>query len=89
MQFVVIGCRPDLRRLAFSAPSLWFKTVFGPICGAQYRLHGPGANLKWAAQALHRTPTMPYPVLAYEAVVLVMCKLLQSLGIQAFSTVGI
>lgn len=60
-----IGCTPRLRLLALRHPRLWFKTMFAPICGSQFRLHGPGATPE-ARRALLATPTMPLPVLAYE-----------------------
>ena len=38
-----IGCRPDPRRL-LTRPRLAWKVATGPMTGAVYRLHGPGAS---------------------------------------------
>lgn len=84
-----IGCRPNVWKLVSEHPRLWFRVMFGPLCGAQYRLCGPGAMPKRATEALLRTPTMPLPVLAYEATVLALCKIASGLGAEAFATVGL
>ena len=61
-----IGCAPSLTRLFFTRPGLWFKVLFGPLAGVQFRLTGPGADPVGARAVLARMPTMPWPVLAYE-----------------------
>ena len=38
----IVGCRPDIRRLLLRPRLLW-KVAAGPMTGAVYRLHGPGA----------------------------------------------
>ena len=40
-----IGCRPNLWRLFFNDPKLWYRVVFEPATPPQWRLDGPG---KWA-----------------------------------------
>jgi dimethylaniline monooxygenase (N-oxide forming) len=68
-----IGCRPKLGRLFLRSPWTAVKVLTGPLCAAQFRLMGPGADPKPAREALRRIPTMPWPVLAYEAVLLFGC----------------
>jgi dimethylaniline monooxygenase (N-oxide forming) len=68
-----IGCRPRLGRLFLRDPWTAVKVLTGPLCAAQFRLMGPGADPGPAADALRRIPTMPWPVLAYEAVLLFGC----------------
>ena len=68
-----IGCAPRMMDLAIRHPSLWFKTMFAPISGSQFRLYGPGAATE-ARDALLATPTMPLPVLAYEFAFLIVAK---------------
>ncbi|XP_067681879.1 flavin-containing monooxygenase 5-like [Haliotis asinina] len=41
----LIGCKPNLSRLFFTDPKLWYKMVFGPAVPPQWRLEGPG---KWS-----------------------------------------
>ncbi|XP_046577322.1 flavin-containing monooxygenase 5-like [Haliotis rubra] len=41
----LIGCKPNLGRLFFTDPKLWYKMVFGPAVPPQWRLEGPG---KWS-----------------------------------------
>jgi dimethylaniline monooxygenase (N-oxide forming) len=65
-----IGCEPPLRSLFFRDPRTWAKVMFAPITGAQYRLAGPGAAPEEAREWLRQLPTMPWPVLAYELVML-------------------
>jgi dimethylaniline monooxygenase (N-oxide forming) len=71
-----IGCRPPLRRLFFTAPRTWVKIVFGPLSAAQFRFAGPGAEPERSRRVLSRLPTMPWPVLAYEFMLLLGIKLL-------------
>ncbi|KAI1305301.1 Flavin-containing monooxygenase 5 [Halotydeus destructor] len=37
------GARPNLTKLAFTDPKLWYHLMFGPCLTYQYRLTGPGA----------------------------------------------
>jgi dimethylaniline monooxygenase (N-oxide forming) len=77
-----IGCAPSLSKLFLTSPRLWFKVLFAPLAGVQFRLNGPGADPVRARAVLARTPTMPWPVLAYEFAFLSASKgidLLQSL----------
>lgn len=76
----VIDCQPLLRELFFRDPQTWFKVLFGPITGLQYRLRGPGSQPELAREALRKTPTMPRLVLLYEFALLLGCKALHSLG---------
>jgi dimethylaniline monooxygenase (N-oxide forming) len=71
----VIGCRPRLGRLFLRDPRTALSVLFGPLCPAQYRLTGPGADWARARAALRRLPTMPWPVLAYELLMFVGCWL--------------
>ncbi len=68
-----IGCRPPLRKLFLRDPRAAFKVAFGPLSAAQYRLAGPGADPVRARAVLRRLPTMPLPVLAYEAMLMAGC----------------
>jgi dimethylaniline monooxygenase (N-oxide forming) len=68
-----IGCRPPIGRLFPRRPRTALKVVFGPLSAAQYRLAGPGADPRGASAALHRLPTMPWPVLAWELLMMVGC----------------
>jgi dimethylaniline monooxygenase (N-oxide forming) len=77
----VIGCRPPLRELFLEDHALWAKVMFGPLMAAQYRLRGPGADPAGARAAILGAPTMPWPVLAYEALLLFGCKALHTLGL--------
>jgi dimethylaniline monooxygenase (N-oxide forming) len=72
----LIGCRPPLLQLFFRAPRTWAKVMFGPLAAAQFRLTGPGAEPERARAVLARLPTMPWPVLTYEFMVLLGAKLL-------------
>ena len=68
-----IGCRPPFRRLLVREPWTAAMVMAGPLTGIQYRLSGPGAEPKTASRALRRMPTMPWAVVAYEAVLLFGC----------------
>ncbi|HYH79202.1 MAG TPA: FAD-dependent oxidoreductase [Longimicrobium sp.] len=68
-----IGCRPPLRRLFLRDPLTALKVAFGPLSAAQYRLTGPGAEPVRARSVLRRLPTMPWPVLAYELMLMTGC----------------
>jgi dimethylaniline monooxygenase (N-oxide forming) len=68
-----IGCRPPLGRLFLREPRVALKAVFGPLSAAQYRLAGPGAEPERARAVLRRLPTMPWPVLAWELMLMVGC----------------
>ena len=71
-------------------PLTWAKVMFGPLNGAQYRLVGPGAEPKLAREILSRIPTMPWPVLAWEAMFLFGSKLLHLLGAgDRFKPIGV
>ncbi len=85
----LIGCRPPLKKLFFTDPRAWFKAVFGPINGAQFRLQGPGANPQKARKFLRSIPTMPLPIVIYEFVLLTISKLLNLVGLKAFRTIGL
>jgi dimethylaniline monooxygenase (N-oxide forming) len=65
-----IGCRPSIARILPRDPRLALQVLFGPLSAAQYRLRGPGADPERARAALVAMPTMPWPVLAYEALLL-------------------
>ena len=84
----VIGCRPPLMRLFLTEPRVWAKVLFSPISGVQYRLIGPGAEPERAREVLRRMPTMPWPVLAYEFLLLVLSKFLYYCGMKKFESVG-
>ncbi|HET7460280.1 MAG TPA: FAD-dependent oxidoreductase [Longimicrobium sp.] len=68
-----IGCRPSVRRMLLREPGMALRVLFGPLSAAQYRLDGPGADPLAARAALRKMPTMPWPVLAYEFVLLAGC----------------
>jgi dimethylaniline monooxygenase (N-oxide forming) len=68
-----VGCRPRLPRLFLRHPRTALKVLCGPLTGAQYRLEGPGADPEEARATLRRTATMPWPVLAYELLLLFVC----------------
>lgn len=38
----MIGCRPNLWKLFFTDPKLWYRIYFGPATPPQWRLEGPG-----------------------------------------------
>ena len=84
----LIGCQPPLRRLFFTQPRTWYKVVCGPLQVSQYRFAGPGAMAQHAAAVMQRVPTMPLPVVAYELLWGVLCKLLAALGLSSFQTIG-
>ncbi len=71
-----IGCRPPLLRLFLRGHRTWLKVMFGPLTAAQFRFAGPGAEPKRIRAVLSRLPVMPWPVLAYELVILLGAKLL-------------
>ena len=86
----VIGCQPPLRSLFLTGPATWSKVLFGPLNGAQYRLAGPGAEPELAREILSRVPTMPWPILAWEAAFLFGSKLLYLLGAgERFKPIGV
>jgi len=86
----VIGCQPPLGKLFLTEPATWAKVLFGPLNGAQYRLAGPGAEPELAREILSRVPTMPWPVLAWEAAFLSGAKLLYLLGAgERFKPIGV
>lgn len=68
-----VGCRPPLRRLFLRQPRTALKILFGPLCAAQYRIAGPGADPEKACDTLRRMPTMPWLVLCYELLLLAGC----------------
>ncbi|HYH82551.1 MAG TPA: FAD-dependent oxidoreductase [Longimicrobium sp.] len=70
---LAIGCRPSLPKLFLREPRTAMNVLLGPLSGVQYRLTGPGADPVTARAALRRMPTMPWPVLAYEMVLLFGC----------------
>lgn len=47
-----IGCEADLAKLFRTDRALWWRTLNGPICGAQFRLHGIGAKPELAREQL-------------------------------------
>jgi dimethylaniline monooxygenase (N-oxide forming) len=83
----LIGCEPPLRRLFFTQPYLWYKVIFGPLMAAQYRLAGPGRDPRAPATIL-RARAYAFPVILFEAWVLILCKTLSSLGFASFATTG-
>jgi dimethylaniline monooxygenase (N-oxide forming) len=86
----VIGCQPPLGKLFLFSPKTWAKVMFGPLNGAQYRLVGPGAEPELARAILSRVPTMPWPVLAWEAMFLFGSKTLHLLGAgERFKPIGV
>ena len=56
-----IGCAPTLVRVFFTNPRLWLHLMYGPFCGAQFRLTGPGASPALAEQVVVNGP-IPTPV---------------------------
>jgi dimethylaniline monooxygenase (N-oxide forming) len=70
-----IGCRPELGRLWLRDLLAAAKVLWGPLCGAQFRLTGPGADPARMRRWLRRLDTMPWPVLAYELAFLVGSRL--------------
>jgi dimethylaniline monooxygenase (N-oxide forming) len=84
----LIGCNPPLARLFRRKPMLWAKVMFGPICGAQFRLVGPGATPASAEATLRALPTMPRMVLAYEFAILGGSKVLSLLGLRRLRPLG-
>jgi len=84
----LIECSPPLLKLFLIEPRVWFKVIFGPINGSQFRLVGPGAMPEHARQVMARMPTMPISVLAYEFIVALLCKSLFLLGFKQFQTIG-
>lgn len=83
----LVGCEPPLRQLFVTRPYLWYKVMFGPIMAAQYRLAGPGCDPRSAATIL-RARAYAFPVLFFEACVLLLCKTLSTLGVSSFATTG-
>lgn len=47
-----IGCEADLASLFRTDRALWWRVLNGPICGAQFRLHGTGAKPELAREQL-------------------------------------
>ena len=47
-----IGCEPDMFKLFFSDLRLWFATLLGPICSANFRLRGHGARPERAREQM-------------------------------------
>eukprot|EP00993_Chasmostoma_nieuportense_P005114 NODE_574_length_2054_cov_49.759730_g534_i0.p1 GENE.NODE_574_length_2054_cov_49.759730_g534_i0~~NODE_574_length_2054_cov_49.759730_g534_i0.p1 ORF type:complete len:638 (+),score=98.85 NODE_574_length_2054_cov_49.759730_g534_i0:42-1916(+) len=56
-----IGCRPSFFSTFYNLP-LFCKIVAGPMCGFQYRLHGPGARTDYAKSVLKVLPITYLPV---------------------------
>lgn len=71
----VVGCRPRLGRLFLRDPRTALSVLLGPLSAVQYRLTGPGADRARARAVLRLMPTMPWPVLAYELLMLAGCWL--------------
>ncbi|MEM6406225.1 MAG: hypothetical protein AAF669_06530 [Pseudomonadota bacterium] len=83
-----IGCEPSLRKLFYSDPKIWYKVMFGPINGAQFRLSGPGATPEQAKQSLAKIPLMPWPILVYEFTLLILAKIMYFIGFKSYKTMG-
>jgi len=71
----VMGCRPQLRRTLLRDPLTGLKLLLAPLNGAQYRLVGPKAEPERARAFLRSLPTMPWPVLGYELLLLSLFEL--------------
>ena len=56
-----IGCRPNLWKLFFNDPKLWYHVVFEPATPPQWRLDGPGkwAGAKEAIELVHEKTWYP------------------------------
>jgi dimethylaniline monooxygenase (N-oxide forming) len=86
----VIGCKPPLWRMLISNPRSFAGTLFGPITGIQYRFTGPGATPDAAHDVVGRIPMMPWPVLAYEFLILISSMAMHRLGMdEKYAPLGV
>jgi len=84
----LIGCNPNLTKLFFTDPRLWWHVLFGQINCMQFRLTGPGAMPECRERIL-KMPMMPVPICLVEGVVLGICKLISVfLRAKSFAPVG-
>ncbi len=79
-----IGVLPRLWTLFFTEPLLWYKVNFSFLCPGMFRLHGPGARRDQVRPVLRALPTMPAAVLAIEALLYALCRLLSLIGLRRF-----
>ncbi|CAM9573118.1 unnamed protein product [Phaeothamnion confervicola] len=78
----IMGVRPPLRRLFFTNPKIWWKIMFGPFTMHQYRLVGPSANPKRAADVYERQPVGDLLESSITATFLITAKVLSLLGLK-------
>ena len=55
-----MGIRPNLVKIVFTDPKLWWHLFMGPINGPGWRLVGPGAKPEWARDVIVRGPTSEF-----------------------------
>ena len=55
-----MGIRPNLVKIFFTDPKLWWHLYMGPINGPGWRLVGPGAKPEWAREVIVRGPTSEF-----------------------------
>ena len=78
----LVGCRPPLRKLFTSEPTVWAAVLFGPLAVVQYRLAGPGQlpmdDVRRVVKMMDKVPLGIRCYLAALAVVTKLCWLLLS-----------
>ena len=57
-----IGCSPNMPLYLLTDPLFYLQMLYSPMCGAQYRLRGPGADPEHARKVIEGAPT-PSPLI--------------------------
>jgi len=85
-----VGCEPDLRRLFCEDRALWYRVVYGPLHGAQFRLNGDPAEARAARARLMALPCMPRHQAAWATLGILATKALDRLPLgRSHGSVGI
>jgi hypothetical protein len=56
-----VGCSPNMLRVLFTDPLLWYKMLYGVLTSIQYRLVGPHAKPAFARDCIMQIP-IPTPI---------------------------
>ena len=72
----LVGCRPPLRKLFTSEPTVWAAVLFGPLAVVQYRLAGPGQlPMDEVRRVVGMMDKVPLGIRCYLAALAVVTKL--------------
>lgn len=79
------GCLPPLWQVFWAKPKLWFKIMFSSFSMHQYRLAGPYANPRVAADVYSRMPVGDFLECSITIAFLLTAKVLSLVGFREFT----